>query len=212
MELTNGERIRNAVTPTAVVVALFLTWLSIFATRDQYGTSKLSVGFILAVIVAVIAGSRPIWDPNFTLGRRYGQRGWHVFWTYYGPIGIVVSVMLNVVLLAIGNGLESSEWYGTPPFIAAICIGFVSFAIPRTPMRQVGSGILVGIGLLPLSWIVFAVAILATPALVLYVVISVICWVLAKRAGTAPDASRERDLKQLETDDDTTERDSRPGT
>ena len=90
-------------TPASVLVAAIATLLwtaTITNTDDSDSDGLVFLIYLPWLAVAGIAGSRPLWDKDFTVERRFGERGRHLFRKYYGLIGVATST-LSYVLIAI---------------------------------------------------------------------------------------------------------------
>ncbi|QKT08085.1 hypothetical protein HUN08_13480 [Gordonia sp. X0973] len=137
--------------------------------------------------VAGVAGARPLWDPEFAEHYSFGRRAWEVFWKYYGPIGLLVSVLYNVQLSVVNDHFHPPSWYHGGTFmVIVVVIGVALFAVPRTPFRQIGSGLFVGVAALAWPILIYPVLFLVLPYLV-YLATIITSWTIARRRAKADE-------------------------
>ncbi|GAB10011.1 hypothetical protein GOARA_050_00740 [Gordonia araii NBRC 100433] len=114
-----------------------------------------------------------------------------MFWKYYGPIGLLISVLFNVQLSLVNDHLDPPEWYsGTTFFVVVALIGVATFAIPLTPIRQIGSGLFVGVGVITLFPIMLYLVLFLVLPYFAYVATAVVCWIIATRTNAPTEESQ----------------------
>ena len=172
----------GAVTPLLAAIVFVVTLVVLFMGAAKNAAGLLSFA-IPWVFVAVVAGTRPLWDPNFYDGDRvFGSRVARLLWRHYGIIGLAVTVLFNVQLSVVSDHADPPGWFGSAGyFVAVAACGVVLIASRRPLLSQVGAGLLVGIAVL--GWAVFLVVgiFLVLPSLVLYGAVSVFAWLVARR-------------------------------